>query len=144
MKPAYEPFEHTADIGLKIYGANREELFRHAARGLFELITDSDKIKEDQKAPVSDVQFKLNAEDCGLLLLKWLRELLFLFSTRKLVPLKIDFAKISEACLEAKISGKIFNPDRHEQRYEVKAITYHEFGIRKEDAGWTASVIVDI
>lgn len=144
MKPDYETFEHTADIGLRSYGANQEELFRHAARGLFELITDLDKIKEDREAPVSAVQFNLNAEDCGLLLLKWLRELLYLFSTRKLVPIKIDFEKISETCLEAKIGGKVFDPERHEQRYEVKAITYHEFGIQKENSDWIATVIVDI
>ncbi len=37
----FELVEHTADIGLKVYGKSEKELFINAARGMFFLITGS-------------------------------------------------------------------------------------------------------
>ena len=36
----YEVIEHTADIGLKIWGKDLPSLFRDAAEGFFDLVTD--------------------------------------------------------------------------------------------------------
>ena len=32
--------DHTADVGIRAYGASLEELFENAAAGMFSLITD--------------------------------------------------------------------------------------------------------
>ena len=143
MKP-YEIFEHTADIGLKIHGRNLEELFRHAALGLFDLITDTAQIKASPNARPETVDLRLEAADEGELLLKWLRELLFLFSARKFVPYDFAFSEINSAALKARVSTAVFDPSAHEQKYEVKAVTYHEFKIRHDASGWHAQVILDI
>ena len=36
----YEFFEHTADVGLHVSGVTLEDLFVHAAQGLFELLVE--------------------------------------------------------------------------------------------------------
>ena len=138
----YEVIEHTADIGLKIRGENLEALFRHAALGLFSLITDLDKIKQSENR--ASFNFQLEAENAGDLLLKWLREILFVFSVKRRVPCEVDFQNIQQKKLSVKIEAGLFDPDRHEQRYEVKAVTYHGFKIEEKDGGWVAEVILDI
>ena len=143
MKP-YEILEHTADVGLRIHGRHLKELFAHAALGLFDLITDCDRIKKEKEAGPAARTFRLTGEDAGGLLLKWLRELLFTFSTKHFVFWKFNFKKITERELEVAAEGGIFNPSAHEQKYEVKAVTYHQFKIEKTKQGWVAEVILDI
>lgn len=36
------------------------------------------------------------------------------------------------------------DPDRHQQRVDVKAVTLHQFHLEKTNGGWIAQVILDI
>ena len=139
----YETFEHTADIGLRMRGRNLTELFTNAGRGFFDLITDFDKI-EKSDLPRIPVRIVLEAKDSGGLLLAWLRELLFIFSSKRLVLTEFDFKKINETGLEALAYGILFDPSCHDQKYEVKAVTYHAFRLEKREEDWLAEVILDI
>ncbi len=138
----YEVIEHTADIGLRIYGSDLPGLFTNAAAGLFNLITDADKIRPEVK-PVR-LSFHLKAENEGDLLLAWLREMLFTFSAQKLVLKDFQFERLTGKELEALAVAYPFDPNRHEQKYEVKAVTYHHFKIERTKNGWLAEVIFDI
>ncbi len=136
----YSILDHVADIGLRIEGGDLPTLFRSAAQGLFDLITDAQKI-----VPLSVEQvFEIRAKDLSDLFLKWLRELLFTFSTKKLIFADFEFTRLSRTHLQAKAHGGIFDPKRHPQRYEIKAVTYHGFKIEKKKEGWIAEVIFDI
>jgi SHS2 domain-containing protein len=139
MTKPYEIIEHTADIGLRIYGKDLKELFTHAAQGMFDLITDVQKI--DTKDTLS---FELDAEKVDDLLLKWLRELLFVFSTRKLIFKDFTFDSITEKAFKVKARGGLFNPKIHDQKNEVKAVTYYDFKVEKKAGEWVAEVIFDI
>ena len=47
----YEPLSHTADLGMLVYGRDVQELFAHAAWGMFDLISDAQsKLKENRPA----------------------------------------------------------------------------------------------
>ena len=138
MKP-YTLIDHTADIGLRIRGHNLRQVFARAGFGLFDLITDADKIKTEKS-----VSFHLKAESRGDLFLVWLRELLFTFSAKKLVFKKFIFKKLTEKELHAIATGERFDPKLHEQKMEIKAITYHQFKLEKQKSGWIAEVILDI
>ncbi|MBI3306969.1 MAG: archease [Candidatus Omnitrophica bacterium] len=143
IKSKYKIIEHTADIGLKIYGATLEELFLNGALGFFSLITDT-RILKKSEAKEEKVSFTLSSENAGDLFLKWLRELLFVFSTQKLILLDFDFRILTEKQLEIEACGRVFDPQHHEQKYEVKAVTYHQFKMEKKKSGWQAEVIFDI
>ncbi len=138
----YEVIEHTADIGLKIRGENLEALFRNASLGLFSLITNIDTIKQSENKV--SLEFQLEAENAGELLLKWMREILFFFSAKRYIPCEINFENIQQKKLSVKIKTGNFDPNKHEQRYEVKAVTYHGFKIEENPDGWMAEVILDI
>ncbi|MCM8776323.1 MAG: archease [Candidatus Omnitrophica bacterium] len=142
VKP-YEIIEHTADVGLRIYGRELPELFTHAGLGLFGLITDINKIKQE-KGDRRRVSIDLKGRSAGDLLLKWLRELLFHFSTKRLVFEKFDYHELSETVLKADAFGLKFDPKRHDQRYEVKAVTYHQFKLKKQKSNLSAEIIFDI
>ena len=40
----YKLIEHTADVGVKANGKTISEAFEHAAKGMFDIITDNSKI----------------------------------------------------------------------------------------------------
>ncbi|MBN2569706.1 MAG: archease, partial [Deltaproteobacteria bacterium] len=40
MKEKYTVFDHTADLGVEIYGSDEKELFSNAAHALFDIMTD--------------------------------------------------------------------------------------------------------
>ena len=142
---SYEIIEHTADVGLKIRGKTLQDLFRNAGCGLYSLITDFDSFKESAASePSRPVRIRLPAENAGDLLLKWLRELIYLFSAKRLLFCDFQFERITEKELLVHAAGKKFDPARHEQNYEIKAVTYHHFRLEKQKSGWTAEVIFDI
>jgi SHS2 domain-containing protein len=146
MKP-YRIIEHTADVGLRIRGRQFPELLENAALGFFDLMTDIHSIRREESGkkqkPVRRI-FRLKTKDPGDLLLKWLRELLYMFSAKKLVFYHYEFLKFSETEIVVRAIGTRFDPPRHEQKLEVKAVTYHHFELSKNKSGWTAEVIFDI
>ena len=145
----YEIIEHTADVGLRIWGKNSAEIFTESAKGLFELMTDLGPIREESDSEKADAfkiayPFSIQAEDLSQLLFNWLRELLFVFSTQKLVFWDFRYEKLTDQALRVSAFGGRFDPDRHEQRYEVKAVTYHGFRLEKKNGGYSAEIIFDI
>lgn len=138
MKP-YEIIDHTADIGLRIYGKDWEALLKNAGFALFDLITNAASIEPKLQVPIS-LEGK-NRED---LFLQWLRELLYLFSTKQFVFKDFNFQELTENRLKGIAQGGIFDPKSHEQRMEVKAVTYHQFKLEEQKSGWVAEVILDI
>ena len=137
----FEFIEHTADIGLRIYGENLENLFSNAAKALFSLIVD--KVPEEKNKEI----ISLKADDLEELFVTWLNELITLFFCFKFLSasyeLKITTTE-AEATLIATILGQEFDPYQNQTKTEVKAATYHNLKVDKVDAGYVAEVIFDI
>lgn len=137
--PPYEYFDHTADIGMRAYGADLSELFTNSAAGMFGLVTAVAQIEAKDALEVT-----LQAEGAEELLWNWLRELLFLFSTQKIVFRAFEYQAISEKSVWATCWGGYFDPAKHESEREIKAVTRHGFKVEKGKTGWRAEVIFDI
>lgn len=135
----YEIFEHTADLGLRVRAADLNRLFCEAAQALFAAIVANPEAVE----PVEEVSFVVAAERVDDLFHDWLAELLFTFDSRHLVLSRFD-VQIHETNLTATARGEVFDPERHESRMEIKAITYHALKLEETNDGWLAEVIVDI
>ena len=135
----YRQLEHTSDIKVEIYGADLAELFTNAAACLFDLILDIRRVRETQSVPVS-----LESANLSGLFLDWLRELLFLFSTRSLAIRRVEIDSIEPTQINAIVFGEEFNAERHGLRVEVKTPTYHEYRIEKGEDGYRATVILDV
>ncbi len=135
----FETFEHTADLGLRVWAADSNSLFADAGRGLFSLIVpDLQSVR-----PTETVTFDLAGDAAEYLLFDWLNELLYTFEVRHLLLCEFD-VQVGEGGLKATARGEPVDPPRHVLDHEVKAITYHGLKLEKEANLWRAEVIVDI
>ena len=135
----YEFFDHTADIGIRARGSTLAELFQSFAQGLVELIVEESplELREDQEV-------QLAASDVDSLLVAWLSELLYWFATDGFLPAAYELEDVTETSLRARVRGDRFDPARHVQGREVKAITRHLLQVTRTGDGWEGQVIIDI
>lgn len=135
----YEFFDHTADLGLRIRAADFPTLCAEAAQALFAAVV------EDPNAvnPARRVEVHVAAEENEFLLFDWLKELLSLFESERLLFRRFA-VEVSQDGLHGQAWGEEFDPVRHALAHEVKAITYHELKVEQSTDGWMAEVIVDI
>jgi SHS2 domain-containing protein len=141
----FEFFDVTADVGFKAYGKTMEKAFENAANAMFEVITDTSSINHQVIKKI-----KLEAEDEYSILYDWLSELLFLHDAENLIFSKF-VVRINQKLtkgqkryyLEALVFGEEFNQSIHEQRTEVKAVTYHMMDIKFNNS-YILQVILDV
>ena len=136
-----ETFEHTADLGLRVFAADLPDLFRTAGEGLFDVIVAN---REDVQV-IATEEFSLSAETTEELLFQWLNELIFLSETQHRLYARFDVALNETGCrLDATIGGESIDRVRHVLDHEVKAATRHGLNLCQEHEGWVAEVILDI
>lgn len=123
----YELIDHTADIGVKAYGKTLSEAFQNAAKGMFDIITDSSEIES-----VGQYNISLDAQDLEQLLVDFLSELLYLHSANNLVFgfFKVDLDE-KQNSLSATIFGEKLDVSKHKIGSEIKAVTYHMLKVKK-------------
>ena len=134
----YETFDHTADIGLRAWAPAPASLLTQLGLGLFSMITDLSGVRVEQNVRVS-----LSAESEEELVLAWLKELLFIFETKKLLLCKFDVKKFEKNELIAEVGGQRLK-DSHAREHEVKAVTRHQFQLKMEPHDCCCEVILDI
>ena len=135
----YEFFEHTADIGIRARGESLATLCVHLARGLTELIAEDSALEPRTARPIH-----VAAADAESLVLAWLQELLFWFSTDRFLPVQYALETVTETSIQGAVRGETFDPARHTQGREVKAITRHLLKVERRRGGWQGEVLVDI
>jgi len=142
-KKGFEFLEHTADAYIAAYGKDLPEAFENAALAMFDVMTNVEKVNSEIKDSVEVV-----AEDEYALLYSWLEALLVKFDVNKMFYSKFKVLSINQALgsfrLRAEIWGEKFNPEKHEQKVGVKAVTYHRMEIIKEPKEVTLKFILDI
>jgi SHS2 domain-containing protein len=124
---SYELIEHTADVGVKAYGKTLAEAFEHAAKGMFDIITDESKIK-----PVGQYDISLEAPDLEQLLVDWLSQLLFLNGAQNLVFGKFE-VMVAGNRLSAHVFGEKYDTKKHKMGVEIKAVTYHMVEVHEKN-----------
>jgi SHS2 domain-containing protein len=137
--PRYELFDHTADLGVRIWAPSLPDLVRPATDGFYATIGEVVAGGSGHART-----FEFSGDEPALLLRDYLTELLHLlehdharftpntvrdFSGQRLVVLG-QTATINE-------TASVFER-------EVKAVTYHELAIRAVTGGYEATYIVDI
>ena len=143
QKPNFELFDHTADIGICAYGSDLSEAFKNAALGMFSIIFH-DSIPEIE--PKGEYRIKLIVSDIEQLLVDWLDEILYIFTTEHIMMVEYDIKieKISnEYQLDAIVAGQILKDKEIKKTREIKAVTYHMLEIKQNDH-WMLKIIFDI
>ena len=138
----YELLDHTADIGIRVKGADLKSLFINAAAAMFDIIADGPKLPKGQKAQKKTIKVRLKAKNREELFVRWLSELLSLSDCEDVFFADFDIAALSDTALEGKAVGI---PRRHfVGKREVKAVTYHQLKLTQEGAAYSAEVIFDV
>ncbi len=135
--------EHTADIIIIAWGPTLEKAFEKAGEAITAIMTDPSKIEEK-----TTVKVKVEGFDLENLLLRWIEEILFYFDSEGLLFKTYKVTEIKKEddtyILEAELKGEKFDPAKHESWTHVKAATYAQMSIRKEDGVWKLKFVVDI
>lgn len=138
MANKFEIIDHTADIGIIIYGNSLKQIFENAATGLSSILADINKIK-----PVSKKEVQISSSDRDSLLVDWLNELLYLFEAKFYIFSRFKIVEMDENRLKAICYGEKVTK-KHEIKREIKAATYHLLNLSKDKNGYKAQVIFDI
>jgi len=132
-----------ADIAFRAWGKDLGELFVAAGDATLNAMIDNleaIKLKETRT-------FSLENDELDLLLFNFLQELIYYKDSEQLL-LRVQQVQIDEKNgtqhLSAVAQGEKLDPQRHQQRVDVKAVTLHRFELEKTDEGWTAMAILDI
>lgn len=169
LKKAFEYFEATADVGFYAYGESLKEAYENAGLAMFNVISDTRKIGQNESRHIEVV-----SEDLVSLLYDYLEELLFLQDTEFLLfsrfdveiyklcerdvevsnvelengeSVSCDLKEESSSCsykLVCDAFGEEINWDIHPRGSEVKAITFHLMDVKKEDGIFILSAILDL
>ena len=135
----YKLIDHTADLGIEVYGKDLRDLFQNAGHALFEIICDLSEVTEFIEKRVA-----VDGEDLDQLMVVWLGELLYLYDTERLLFKRFEVEEIGERRLIATVYGEELNEGHHTIKTEIKAVTYHQIQVRQEEGRWIARVIFDL
>ena len=127
--PRFKPLEHPSDVGIIAFGKDRKEIFENAAYGMFSLMADLDRVEIK-----NDLKIKVKGDDLESLLINWLNELIFYEDSKKVLLKEFKIEKLADTSLEARASGEKIDMDRHFIFRPVKAATYNQLQISKNQA----------
>jgi len=121
MSSRYEFIDHTADVAVRAYGDSLPEAFASAARAMFDIITGNAKIKNER-----EITIRAEADDLEGLLVGFLSQLILVHEVANVVlgefvvTIEEDSKRVTAQC-----QGEAFDPERHGQGMQVKAVAYH-------------------
>jgi SHS2 domain-containing protein len=131
--------EHPSDLGIEARGATLCEAFQNAAVGLMSVILDLSSV-----AARDSRELELSASDEEQLLVRWLSEVLYLYDGQGFVGKEFVIEYMTETNLKARVLGEQFSAERHSTKLDVKAITYHQILVHKDETHALVRVFLDI
>ncbi|MBD3259907.1 protein archease [Candidatus Woesearchaeota archaeon] len=139
----YKYLEHTADLKFQAFGKSMEEAFANAAIAMFDFVTKTGQIE-----PKMEEKIEVQSEDNKSLLYDFLEQFLFLIDTKRFLLHEIKDIKIKRVNHEKlKLSATAVG-DAADHKYQIggdiKAVTYNDMFIRKEDDHYVVQVLMDI
>lgn len=129
--------EHTADVRLQVEGDSLEELFTAAFEGMANIIIEGMCGNATATAHKED-QIIISSPDTTTLLIDFLSEVLTKSHINQALYCLVTFEELTETSLKAIVTGhSVTNFDE-----DIKAVTYHEANIQKNDKGNYETIII--
>jgi SHS2 domain-containing protein len=140
LPQAWEDLDHTADVGLRVRGATAEEALARLALALGTLLAGGGEAPPgpDERVVVAGGPGRAGTA------VALLRELLFRFATERRLPAEVEVHRADEAGAEATVAFARWDPGRHGEGADVKAVTRHAARLEPEAGGWVAQVVLDV
>jgi SHS2 domain-containing protein len=141
----FELLEHTADVGIRAWGASLEQVFEQATLGLAEVLG---AWRPGAGEPVA---VEVSAADAGGLLVDWLNEVLWLREVRGAALAGVRVERVAEGGAHGMVAFASGGPPP--DGTIVKAATYHRLrvervggppGEARHPGAWLAEVYLDV
>jgi SHS2 domain-containing protein len=139
MSKRWEILEHTADVGIAACADTLGELYEALGEGLADFICPRNNVRSRERREI-DVE----AEDAAALAVDFLSEIMLAVEHERFAVASVRILEASETHLAAELIGEPLDPGRHELQTEVKAVTYHQLRVERQDDGCTGQVYLDI
>jgi len=136
----YEDLGHTADVGVRVRGASAEEALARLALALGTLLAGGGTAPTEREERLSVTGGPGLAGTAVALL----RELLFRFATERLIPAEVEVHRADANGAETTVGFARYDPERHAEGVDVKAVTWHAARLEPEGGGWVAQAVLDI
>lgn len=138
-KDFYELIDHTGDLGIVVRAPDRKTLYANAARAMFDLLCDTEKVN----IGVAD-QVHAEGRTPAELLKNWLTMLHMRHCVHKMLYDQFTIVDVTDTYLIGFAEGEPYEEGRHELTREIKAVTHHQLEFRQTLTGFEAQVIFDI
>jgi SHS2 domain-containing protein len=133
----FELISHTADVRINAIADTPEELFEISAIALCHILLP-DFATPEIKIYTEQYDFEIEAIDQSALLVDFLAEQLSLMQTYNVLLPKVMIARLNDKEIKGKFSG--FKIDSFHE--DVKAVTYHEANIIRNEEGQLETIII--
>ena len=140
--PKFKYLDHTSEAKFQAYGKTLEEAFSHAVLAMFNLLTETKKVK-----PILKKEIEIKASKLDTLLFDFLDQFVILLDTEGLIISNVVSLKITKKfemyTLKAIVTGDSYKA--YDVHGSLKAITYNDMVIKEQKNGlWVVQVVVDI
>lgn len=136
QRASWEHFPHSADVGVRGFGATVEEAFAQGALALTAIVTAAE-IAENET-----VQVKCQAPDLDLLFAEWLKLIIYEMSVRRMLFARFA-VRIRGNHLTGTMWGEPIGIGRHAPVCEPKGATYTALKVAQDATGmWSAACAV--
>ncbi len=136
----YEDLNHVADVGVRVRGRSAEEALARLALALGALLSGGAPLVpgEEERLAVS------GGPGLAGTAVALLRELLYRFATDRVMPAAVEVVRVDEAAAEVRVRWAPWDPERHAEGMDVKAVTWHLARLEHEDGEWIGQAVFDI
>ena len=142
MNKKYELVDHTADLEIKVYGKDLEELLKNCSAAMMDVICDLNTID-----PKNEYKVRSDGNCEEELLVNLLQELLYLHEVKKLLFCKFEF-KINDNIKNREVEGFVWGEEidfsRHDLLNDIKAVTYSDLKVEHKNGKLSAKITFDI
>ncbi|MGC8581650.1 MAG: archease [Thermoplasmata archaeon] len=137
MSYTFKIFGTTADVGIEAFADTLDEVFSAVSIGMYNIYTDVSRIKRAEH-----VDFTIEEEDLLNSLISILNEFIYISDTKHLFFTYV-ICHHKGGITKVHAEGQEILNREHLKVY-IKAATYHNALLNKDDNRWHAKVIFDI
>lgn len=143
MTANYKYVDHTADIAIEVSGSTYMELFIASLAGWKNSVINA--AATEQKTEIKEITLQENTVE--ELLVSFLQELNYLFENKKIYPASLSDLHIEKRndhyLMRSVILFAPVSPE-DEVKTEIKAVTFHQLDIKKENDVFKTLIVFDI
>ena len=132
----YEILEHTADVGFRAKGKTLAEAYESATRAFAEIVS-----YENPPEPTDELHVEVEAENLEALLFDYLGRLIYVQDVEGIVVADAEVEATEEP---PRVKATLHVAPTRRGFMDIKAPTYSEMRVEKDDEGWTLKAVLDI